>query len=561
MRRIASVSLALTTMMVLLTGCNPYNKMHKNVDDIQAKANPEVLTLKGQEITTDITVTFPKKYFYEEMILKVTPVLVFEGGEIAGTPKYVQGEDVRENYTVIPFKTGGSYTQTVTFPYDARANFSTLELRIEGRGSDACRPKYWDYKPWGAITAAQGLSAVQSLADMPYMIIMPDNYRRVQTISEEAEIHYLVNSSEVRRGELTQEQIKVLQDFVKANTNNEDVKMGTIQAKGYASPEGPEQLNDRLSADRSKTGEKAIMNTMKGVNVGYETQAYGEDWDGFRKLVEASDMADKDLILQVLAMYDSSAKRDQEIKNLSRVFEELKKDILPQLRRTQLVATAEIAGKTDAEILEGLRKSDKSLKLEEMLFGATLTKDLKAQADAYKLAATTYNDARAYNNLGVTLATMGDLNGANNALESAARLSSSPAITNNLAGVSIMRNDLPAAKRYLSALNSPEATKNKGLVAMWEGDYVAASRDLDGYNLAVVEIINGNYAKAKRELGNAQDARSEYLRGVISMREGDSKAAINYLKSSIAKDPAMKAKAQKDVEFAKLHHTSEFKAL
>ena len=43
MRRLAQVGLALTTMMVLLVGCNPYNKMQKNVGKIDAYATPEVL--------------------------------------------------------------------------------------------------------------------------------------------------------------------------------------------------------------------------------------------------------------------------------------------------------------------------------------------------------------------------------------------------------------------------------------------------------------------------------------------------------------------------------------
>lgn len=133
MRRLAQVGLALTTMMVLLVGCNPYNKMQKNVGKIDAYATPEVLALKGQTVEADITYTFPKKYFYEEMILKVTPVLVFEGGEVAGTPKYFQGEDVRDNYTPVSWKNGGVFTQKVVFPYDERANLSTLVLRVEGR--------------------------------------------------------------------------------------------------------------------------------------------------------------------------------------------------------------------------------------------------------------------------------------------------------------------------------------------------------------------------------------------------------------------------------------------
>ena len=47
-------------------------------------------------------------------------------------------------------------------------------------------------------------------------------------------------------------------------------------------------------------------------------------------------------------MYSSSTQREDEIKNMSSVFNELKKDILPQLRRSVIVNTIDLEGKTDA---------------------------------------------------------------------------------------------------------------------------------------------------------------------------------------------------------------------
>ena len=105
--------LMLASMVVLLAGCNCYKKMLKKVDQVSISATPAVLTLKGSNVVTDVTVTFPAKYFNKKATLKVTPVLVFEGGEIVGTPKYLQGEKVKDNYTVIPYKTGSSYTQSI----------------------------------------------------------------------------------------------------------------------------------------------------------------------------------------------------------------------------------------------------------------------------------------------------------------------------------------------------------------------------------------------------------------------------------------------------------------
>ena len=122
MKRFVKVSLMLASAAVLLSSCNCYKKMAKNADDVNITCTPTVLSLKGNTVSADITVTYPAAYFNKKAVLKVTPVLVFEGGEITGTPKYVQGEKVKDNYTVIAKKQGGSYTQTVTFPYDSRAD-------------------------------------------------------------------------------------------------------------------------------------------------------------------------------------------------------------------------------------------------------------------------------------------------------------------------------------------------------------------------------------------------------------------------------------------------------
>ena len=185
MKRFVKVSLMLASAAVLLSSCNCYKKMAKNADDVNITYTPTVLSLKGNTVSADITVTYPAAYFNKKAVLKVTPVLVFEGGEITGTPKYVQGEKVKDNYTVIAKKQGGSYTQTVTFPYDSRADLCTMELRVEGK---CAKGKHSEFTPIAAIPVAQGISTIQKLADNAAgLAIMPDNFKRVTTISQGAE--------------------------------------------------------------------------------------------------------------------------------------------------------------------------------------------------------------------------------------------------------------------------------------------------------------------------------------------------------------------------------------
>lgn len=551
----------LASLAILLCSCNCYNKMLKKVDRVNVSATPAVLTLKGSNIVTDVKVDFPAKYFNKKAVLKVTPVLVFEGGEIVGTPKFIQGEKVKDNYTVIPYKTGSSYTQAVSFPYDERAKISTLELRIESKCSKGCK-KRKVFTPFAAIPVAEGVSTVQLLADnASYLSIMPDNFKRVTTISQNADIMYLINKANVRPGELTKEQVKMFESFVKEYSNKDRATLGNVYAKGYASPDGPVKFNDELSKKRSETGQAAVSKSLESVNPKYDIAAYGEDWEGFKELVAASDIKDKDLILQVLAMYDNPVKRDEEIKNMTSVFDVLAKDILPQLRRTKLVADVDIEGRTDAEIKAAAASNIDVLSEEEMLYAATLTDDAAAQLKDYQAAASKYNSVRGYNNAGVVLAKQGNLAQAKAQFDKAAAMSKDAAITNNLGVLALMNNDAAAAKKYFSALNTADSKANMGLVNLAEGNYAEAAKSLSGYNLAVAEVLNGNLAKAKSVLANENCADADYLKAIVAMREGNSSAAVSNLKSAIAKDSSLKAQAVKDVEFSKLFGTTEFLAL
>lgn len=550
MKRFVKVSLMLASAAVLLSSCNCYKKMAKNADDVNITCTPTVLSLKGNTVSADITVTYPAAYFNKKAVLKVTPVLVFEGGEITGTPKYVQGEKVKDNYTVIAKKQGGSYTQTVTFPYDSRADLCTMELRVEGK---CAKGKHSEFTPIAAIPVAQGISTIQKLADNAAgLAIMPDNFKRVTTISQGAEIMYLINRANVRKGELTKEQIKMFEDFVKEYSNKDRATLGNIYAKGYASPDGPLAFNDKLSKERSQTGQKAISEKLKDVkNAKYDIAAYGEDWEGFKELVSKSNIKDKDLILQVLSMYSSSTQREDEIKNMSSVFNELKKDILPQLRRSVIVNTIDLEGKTDAEMM-ALVEAGKldQLNLNELLFVAeSIAQDNATKNIVLAYAAEKYNDARAYNNLGIVLTEEGRTADALKCFQKAAQLGeASEALNTNLALANLANGNMAEAQKYAKGADA----KAKSLVNAAQGNYNDAAKQLDGMNAAIANTMNKDYAAAKRAIAKDMSAEADYLRAVIASEEGDMRTAEAQLKSAVKKDEKMAKKAMKDIHFKKL---------
>lgn len=579
MKRLATVSLVLT-MMAALVSCGPcYKKMQKNKDQIQVTCVPEVLTLKGSSVTADVTVTFPPMYFNPETILKITPVLVYEGGQLEGTPKYVQGEDVLDNYTAISRFDGGSYTQTVSFPFE-KACIATLELRIEAKCFDECKETD-GFAPLTTIAAAKGISAIQNLArganadqgtgskmqggssDEAKMdgnkvptdnngtySILSDNFQRSSVVTKEAEIRYDIQSSVVKKNQLSQDQIKLFKDFVVANKDAQGTQLGSVYAAGYASPDGPEELNNTLSAERSQTGAKAMKGELKDVKgLNYEIASYGEDWDGFKTLVEQSNIQDKDLILNVLQMYSSPVERDKEIKNMSQVFKVLAEEVLPQLRRTRFTVQAANEGMSDQEILSAAKAGDTKLNVEQMLHAATLTNSVKEKIAIYQLAANTYGDARAYNNLGVFQASAGQLSAAKASFEKAASIQADPTISNNQASVAVAMGDYTAAKQFLASAGDKASKEAEGTIALSEGNYQQAKKDLTGYNLAIAELCDNNIAGAKAAIADAKGADADYVRAIIANREGDTAKALAYLKSSIAADPSFKAQAQNDIEF------------
>ena len=120
--------------------------------------------------------------------------------------------------------------------------------------------------------------------------------------------------------------------------------------------------------------------------------------------------------------------------------------------------------------------------------------------------------------MGVVLGQTGKAGEAKSAIEKAATLSNDPIISNNLGVLALMNGDVAKAKSYLSALSIPQARKSMGLVNLAEGNYAEAARALDGYNLAVAEVLNGNLAKAKSVLSGDNSAQADYLKAIIAMR-------------------------------------------
>ena len=567
--------IAVVAVAVVMTGCNCFSKMAKNQDQVAITCTPDVLALNNGKVEADVTVTFPAKYYNPKAVLKVTPVMIFEGGIIEGATKYYQGEKVKDNYTVVA-KNGGKVTQHIEFPYDARMMKSELALLVEvkcpsgpckvftlvnantgalptkaeaaalaagGKQAEAIKAAF-------ALPIAKGVNTLQS--DLAYGDVMSDtanNYKNVTTVVTKADIMYAINSSTVGRKATDTEEIKAFKDNVVAQQSN-DRATQKLYVHGYASPDGPEKFNDKLSSARSQSGHKAAEKILKDTGMSLDLASYGEDWEGFKELVAASDIEDKDIILQVLSRYDSSTQREAEIKNMSAVFTELKKEILPKLRRAQLVNSTDIKGKTDAE-MAALINSGRldELTNEELLHMAEVLEDVKAQITVLEYAAKKFNDARAYNNLGVAYAKAGDAQKSIASIEKAAQMGlNNNEVNSNLALANLANGNVAKAQQYAAAADA----KTKAMIAAAQGNYSPAASTLTGYNAAIAKVMNNDLTSAKSAIAADKSAKADYLRAVIASKEGDLNTAKSQLQSAISKDASLAEKAKKDVNLSNL---------
>ena len=558
------------------TGCNCFGKMAKNQEAVSITCTPDVLALNNGKIEADITVKFPAQYYNKKAVLKVTPVMVFADGEVEGATKYFQGSAVKDNYTVVN-AAGGEFTQHVEFPYDARMIQSELQLRIEVKcPSGKCKTFTLVNANTGALptkaeaaalaaggqqantikrafglTIAKGVNTLQK--DLDYAAVMSNtanNYKNVTTVVTKADIMYAINSSNVSKKAANSDELKAFKQNV-VETQANDRASQKLYVHGYASPDGPEKFNDKLSSARSKSGHKAAEKLLKDTGMELDVASYGEDWEGFKELVAASDIEDKDIILQVLGRYDSSSQRESEIKNMSAVFTELKKEILPKLRRAQLVNSTDIKGKTNDE-MAALINSGRldELTNEELLYMAeSVIVDNKAKATVLEYTAKKFNDARAYNNLGVVYAAMGDMSQALAAYEKAQQLGlNTNEINSNLALANLANGNITKAQQYAAAADA----KTKSLIAAAQGNYSTAAATLSGYNAAIANTMNNDLTAAKKAISADTSAKADYLRAVIAAKEGDIETAKTQLKSAVAKDATLAQKAAKDVNLAKL---------
>ena len=532
-----------------MASCDSPAKMAEAANQIKIECTPEVLEVIAGQIDATVSVTFPEEYFLPKAILEVTPVLLCIGGEAVGTPFMYQGEKITDNYKTVT-KDGATITERVHFDYVPGMEKSELV----GRAKVYYKGQEYEYP--ADIKIADGANTTYMLVSKAgYYEPKKDNYQEVIPETAEAQILYQVNNSQVRPAQVHSDQMKAYTEALKALAQDERREVKGTEILAYASPEGAISLNNKLAANREKSASQAFKKITKKLETGdVSSQSLGEDWDGFQELVNASNIEDKDLILRVLSMYSDPNVREREIKNMSAVYQDLAKDVLPELRRARFITNVEYTNYTAEELKDLVENNIDVLDEEALLRAASLVKGADAKTEIYKQAIKKFDSERAkFNAACVAL----DQNKIDDAKAFVNKLSKGDCkCAKNLKGVIAMREGKYAeAEKLFKESGNEAANKNLGIIDILNGKYTDAAKKLEGagdHNEGLAYILTDQLDKAKNVI-DCKCPHASYMRAIIAARQGNFDTAKAELEVA-NKNASFAERATKDVEFAKLRN-------
>ena len=557
MRNYSILSLSLISL-VAFSSCSKLGPL--SADNFTVEPNP--LETLGGEVPATVNGVFPVKYMKPKAVVTVTPELRYADGKVAkGQSATFQGERVMGNDQTISYKMGGRYTMKTSFAYVPEMQKSDMYLTFDARlGKKKVEVP--------AVKVATGVLATSELYKQALMnaggCIATDSFQRVRAQRVEANIKFLVNQANLRKSELKNGSVKEFVEMLKKiNADREGLNLKNVEVAAYASPEGGFKFNDKLAGKRQSVSEAYVDKQLKAAKLGganVDAHYTAQDWDGFKRLVQASNIQDKDVILRVLEMYKDPAEREQQIRNMSAGFRELADGILPELRRSRLIINYETVGRSDEQIKEQYKADAAQLSADELLYAATLTNDANEKEAIYKKAAECHDkDYRAYNNLAVMAFNKGDENAAKSYVKQAfAKDQKAPEGYANLALIALRNGNIAEAESNLSkAINANGFGEVLGNLNIAKGNYATAVKNFEGSksnSAALAQILNKDYAAAVATLKDQKnaDALSDYLMAIVQNRQGNTAAAQDYLNSAIKKNSALSQYADNDLEFANL---------
>lgn len=544
-------------------------------DDYKVEPNP--LEVHGNTVKVDVSGTIPEKAFHKKAVVEFQPELRYNNQVKPLKSITLKGEKAEGDGQVINAKTGGKVEYSDSWEWDP--DMKVAELYVTAKVTK--NGKTETFEP---IKIADGvIMTSKRVAKTGHSKIAEHGYEKETIITETGNIYYEYNRSNLNwrlhLNENNEAEMEKLEEFMAQGW-----KIQKITVDAWASPEGELTLNKELSEERAETAKEFLVDWYEDMsddednNINYEdvedeinfnVDAKGEDYKGFMKALNASDIKQKNTIANVIKSQNSKAERERAIKDMTVIYKEIE-EMLEVLRRAEITVYAYEPKRTEEEIARLATTYPDSLSKEELLYAATLTKDENTKLKIYKSAAKIYPKSwKAHNNAAAILLNMHKEDEAAEYLQTAITLEpNNGLILNNLGLLAAWKEDYSSAANYYSSAKAQgvETQYNEATLKIINGDYQGAAatygRANCGYNKALALLMLEKTNEATKALDCAEkDAQAHYLMAIIGARTDNTNMLYTNLKKAISMDAEYKKEAASDREFIDYFDKAEFKEI
>lgn len=332
---------------------------------------------------------------------------------------------------------GNTVEYETQFPYQGWMDGSDIKLH---HALTSCKAVKYEY--------TSQLATLYNPMPPQVMFIVPEvEVVKARSESMTARLVFKVNKTNIDPNIFNNStELSDIYKFTDKIINNPDIKVTGVKLMGYASPEGPYNLNAKLSIGRVDALKELLMKKYPSIKPAmYTVNNVPEDWDSVRRWVAKSDLEFRDQVINIIDNYDPD-KRDAKIRALDKGFtyNYLLKNVYPGLRRAVYTIDYTVMPFTVEQGKVVMVTNPQYLSLNEY----------------YQIAMSYPMDSDEYMEV----------------MEMAVRyFPNDPVANNNMAAMALQNNNLPMARIYLERImNFPGAQNNIGVLKALEGDMEAA---------------------------------------------------------------------------------------
>jgi len=362
---------------------------------------------------------------------------------------------VRKNGTSL------SIQYTTSLPYDEWQRNAQLILKTEVIGCADCL----DNEPDKFLSDRILPEIFVPEYNNPYIVPEVEEVKqRSETYS--AYLNYMVGRWNLLRDfKNNAVELKKVEDIILELKNDPDLSISDFTIIGYASPEGTSQSNLLLSQRRAESFATFIEGKYEYNKDQFKIEWIGEDWNGLREAVAASELANKNDIIEIINSVSDPDARDGKIIALDNgvTYRRLLNDYYPPLRRNDYKIAFVSRPFNVKEAAEVIKTRPKLLSLNEMFHVANTFPPESAEfREVFETAVITFPESEVANmNVAVTELNNNNIDAALRRLE---KMKDNPAAW-NLLGVAYAKKGMnkQAAEYFRKAIEHGDAVASHNL--------------------------------------------------------------------------------------------------